>query len=100
MVVTTIEETHGAGAGSLVSPVSAPSADSVRDSGCDSGAGLGGIGEVTVGGVCWREEAGERVGSFFGVDEPVSGKVGNEGSILHRANTWFTICVSPPCATI
>ena len=53
IITVTVEKTHGAGADSLFSPVSAPSADSVRDSGCDSGAGLGGTGETAVGGVCW-----------------------------------------------
>ena len=92
-------KTHGVGAGSLLSLGSAPSVDSVRDSGCDSGAGLGGTGEVMAGGVCWWDEVGERAGSFFDVNG-VSGKLDNKASILHRANTWFTICVSPPCATI
>lgn len=58
------------------------------------------MGEVAERGVCWWEEVGERVGSFFGGGEPLSGKLGSDGSILHRAKTWFTICVSPPCATI
>lgn len=100
MITVTTEETYGAGADSLLSPPSTPSVDSVRDSGWDSGAGLGGMGEITVGGVCWWEEVGEREGSFFGVDEPVSGKLVNKGSILHRAKTWLTICARPPCATI
>lgn len=85
--MVTVEVTHEGRGSSLSLPVSAPSVDSVRDSGCDSGAGLGGTGEIAVGGVCWCEEVGERVGSFFGVDEPVSGRFANKGSTLHRAKT-------------